>query len=230
MFRSKIIRDGNVELYGMPSFGEYSAEDEGDAAASDALQEAPPPDPRVLLEEIEKQARTNAEELEKEAYRKGFNAGQEAGTNEGLQKAGNTAQPLIEELSQIVSELKELKKKILAEVEPQVVDLAVALARKTIAYELSLNSGIMLDIVKAAFNKMEKVGRITIRIHPDTLDIFLKGKETLTGIHPEIVFETDSSIPLQGAHIEGTTEEVIADVNELFDNAVGEMKDNLVIG
>ncbi|MBF0565397.1 MAG: hypothetical protein HQK89_09150 [Nitrospirae bacterium] len=232
MFKGKIIRDGNIELYGMPSLQASIVEDaaEGKESVQGSEVQESPAEPKIDLVELERQARVRAVDIEKEAYQKGFQAGQESGTKSGIENAGAAAKPHIDELSRVVEELKELKKKILDEVEPQVVDLAIAIARKTVAVELSVNPGVVLEIVKEALNKMEKIGTITIRVHPKSLELFENGKDVLARIHPEIVFETDQSIPLSGSHITSDTEKVITDVDELFDNVVSEMRDNLVIG
>lgn len=232
MFKGKIIRDGNIELYGMPALQASIEDDSGGKEilqGAEALDESPA-EPQVDLVELERQARARAAEIEKEAYQKGFQAGQEAGTKNGIENAGAAARPLIDELSLVVEEMKELKKKMLDEVEPQVVDLAIAIARKTVLEELSINPGVILAIVKEALNKMEKIGTIAIRINPKSLELFANGKDVLAAIHPEIVFETDPSIPLNGSHIISDTERVITDIDQLFDNVVSEMRDNLVIG
>jgi hypothetical protein len=75
------------------------------------------------------------ETTEREAYEKGFEAGEKAGFSLGERKA----LVLIERLEAIVRELTSLKETLTKELEPQILELVFSIARQIIRKELTMN-------------------------------------------------------------------------------------------
>lgn len=159
------------------------------------------------------------EEIEREAYERGFDAGQKAGFEMGEQKA----LLLIQRLEKAVSDITELHQKELKELEKQVLELSIAIAKKIVLKELTLNPDIMADIVREALMRLQRTGQITIRIHPSLNEIFLRNKPELLSISPDIVFELDTKSPLYGAEIIGPEESIKTDIEEQFRNILDDM-------
>jgi len=165
----------------------------------------------------------NIENIEREAYEKGSEAGEKAGFAMGEQKA----MVLVEKLENIIKELTTLEEKLIRELEPQVVELAVSIARKIILKELTINPDEIVEITKEALMRLERAGQITIKINPSLYDLFVKHKPEIQSIHPDIVFDVDPTAPLYGSVVMGPLEEVATDVDEQLKNLIKEMGERL---
>lgn|GEM_PF-742144 len=159
------------------------------------------------------------EEIEREAYEKGFEAGQKAGFEMGEQKA----LLLIQRLENIITDIIELRQRELKNLEKQVFQLSLAFAKRIILKEISLNPDILTNIVKEALMRLQRTGQIIIKIHPSLNEIFIKNKASLLGISPDIVFELDAKSPLFGAEIIGPEEIIMTDAEEQFRNILDEI-------
>jgi len=198
--KAKILRDQSITEFGMPSL---EHEPRGSTQGRDFNQDVAA--------------------IERSAYEKGFSAGEQAGYAVGEKKA----LMLVERLETILSELKELKKRVLTGLQPQVFDLSVAMARKILRDEIRQNPEVTINLIKAAMEKMERTGTITIKINPALRELISKHKPGLLAIHPEIRFDTDPSIPLAGPLVVGPEEEVITDVESQLTNLLEDLGEGL---
>jgi flagellar assembly protein FliH len=166
----------------------------------------------------------NTENIEREAYEKGFEAGEKSGFAMGEQKAI----VLVEKVEAIIKELTTLRETLIKELEPQFVELAVTMARKIILKELTMNPDEIVEITKEAITRMERTGQITIKINPSLYDLFMKHKPEILSLHPDIVFDVDTAASLYGSVVRGPVEDVPTDVDEQLKNLIKEMGDRLV--
>lgn len=164
-----------------------------------------------------------AERTERDAYEIGFEAGEKAGLAMGEQKA----MVLIERLDALIRELTTLRAAIVMELEPQIVELAVSIARKIILRELTINPDEIVEMTKEAVMRLDRTGQISIKINPSLHDLFMRHKPELLNIHPDVVFEVDPSAPLYGTVVMGHAEDVITDVDEQLRNLIREMGERL---
>jgi len=170
-----------------------------------------------------KSDRRSVEEIEREAYEKGFEQGEKAGFDMGERKAA----VLIERLENVLKELVLLKKKTLEETEPQLIELSVGIAKKIILKELALDPDQIVEITKEALKKIERTGQIFIKMNSSVRDLFVKHKPELLSIHPDIVFDIDPSAPLQGSVVMSPVEDVITDVDERLRDLIKDMGNRL---
>ena len=193
---SRVIKDNEAVSYSMPSLEEVKISGGG----------------RIII--------GNTEKIQRKAYEEGFAAGEKAGFKEGEHKC-----LLLEErLKNILDEIIVFKEKIAEELESNVVELAVAVAKKVIIEEIKMEPEIILTMVKNSLRKMNKVGTISIKINPALHDLFVQNKSGLIDIHPDIHIDLDPNIPVSGPHVSSRTEEVITDIETLLDNIMEEMK------
>jgi flagellar assembly protein FliH len=199
LYKSRVTKDRDVMPFDMPLL-------KMDRCPADALASS-----------------QNIENIEREAYEKGSEAGEKAGFAMGEQKA----MVLIEKLENIIKELTTLGEKLIRELEPQLVELAVSIARKIILKELTINPDEIVEITKEALMRLERAGQITIKINPSLYDLFVKHKPEIQSIHPDIVFDVDPTAPLYGSVVMGPLEEVVTDVDEQLKNLIKEMGERL---
>ncbi len=162
----------------------------------------------------------DAENIQRGAYEEGFVSGEKAGFSEGEQKCSL----LIERIERIISELTVFKSSYTVEVESQVVDLAVAIARRIIIDEINTKPEIIVSMVKEALKRLQRVGNIRIKINPTLYDLFMKMKPELLEVHEDITFDVDSNVPVTGPLVISDIEEVVTDIDSLIDNVMEEMK------
>ncbi|HDH01609.1 MAG TPA: hypothetical protein ENH17_00610, partial [Nitrospirae bacterium] len=161
--------------------------------------------------------------IERAAYEKGFSAGEQAGYTVGEEKA----LMLLERLEDILTEMTELKKKVLTEAQPQVFALSVAMAKKILRDEIRQNPEVIINLIKAAMEKIERTGTITIKINPALKELIANHKPELLAIHPEIRFDTDPSIPPASPLVVGPEEEVITDLESQLTNLVEDLGEEI---
>lgn len=163
------------------------------------------------------------ENIEREAYEKGFSSGESAGFAVGEQKAAG----LIEQFELLIGELTALKAGVLKELEPDIVELAVSIARKIILRELALRPDEIVNMTKEAIMRLERTGQITIKINPSLYDLFMKHKRELLDNHSEIIFDMDPSVSASGSVIMGPVEDIVTDIDEQIGNIIKDMAERL---
>lgn len=165
----------------------------------------------------------SVDNIEKDAYERGFEVGEKAGFAMGEEKA----KILIEKMESIITELSTLKESTIRELEQQIVEVIVSIARKIILSELSANPEQVVAMTKEALMKIERIGQITIKINPFLHEIFIKNKPDILSIHPDVLFDIDPSAPQYGSVVIGPVEEIIVDIDDQIRNLIKEMGDKL---
>lgn len=165
-------------------------------------------------------SRQSLEEMERDAYEKGFAAGEKAGLEMGAQKA----EVLLSRIERMIREIEEYRTRIIEEIEPQLLELSSDIARKVILEELSLKPELMVAIVREAMRKLERTGPITIKMNPAVQELFKRLKPQLLEIHPDIVFDIDPSSVPDGQVVIGASEEIVTDIDSQLSNIIEDME------
>lgn len=159
------------------------------------------------------------EKIERDACIAGEKAGFAAGEKKAL--------VLIESLEEIIREMTILKERTIRELEPRLVELAVSIARKIILRELALQPETLVNMTKEAIMRIERTGQITIKINHALYDLFIKHKQELLSIHPDIIFDIDPSVSAFGSVVQGPVEDVVTDVDEQIRDMIKDMGEKL---
>jgi flagellar biosynthesis/type III secretory pathway protein FliH len=159
--------------------------------------------------------------IERDAYEKGYAAGEKSGLEMGAEKA----KILLDRIETMLSELVSLRESLIREAEPQMVELAVSIAQKILMRELAMNPEDIVAMTREALMKIERSGQITIKINPSLYDLFMKLKPQLQTIHPDIVFDVDPSAPAHGSVVMGSVEDVVTDLDDQLRNLIKDMGD-----
>ncbi len=195
MSKGKVLRGEAVAEYGMPSLRlERKVPSGYDPAES-------------------------AEALEREAYEKGFQAGERAGYEVGEKKA----RMLLEGLEAIIAELTEVKKRVLSELEPRVFALSVGMAKRILREEIRQNREGIVNLIKAAMQKIERMDTIVIKVNPVLKELIERHRPELMSIHPEVKFDLDPSVPPSGPLVVSPEQEVITDPDLLMSNLLEDL-------
>jgi flagellar assembly protein FliH len=103
------------------------------------------------------------ERMEKEAYQRGFAEGK----NAGKEQAAAELQPVLERLARSLAEVSALRPRIRREGEKDLVKLAIAIARRVLHRELTIDPESIEGLIKVALERLESRELCTVRVHPD---------------------------------------------------------------
>ncbi len=103
------------------------------------------------------------EKIEREAYERGFSEGKAL----GKEQAKAEVQPVLERLSRCLAELSSLRPRMRREAEKDLVKLSIAIARRVLHRELTLDPESMESLIRVALDRLEARELSRVRIHPD---------------------------------------------------------------
>lgn len=126
-----------------------------DAAEHD--EPAPPP----VLSQGEQQAHFAA--LERDAFTKGYAQGERA----GLEAGGQRAEAMLRRLAATLEELGTLRDEMVRQTEQQLVQLALAIARRVLHREASIDPELAAALAHVALERLGPSSPAVIRLHPD---------------------------------------------------------------
>lgn len=99
----------------------------------------------------------------RDARQIGFREGEAAGRT----AAQNEIQPLVERFARTIDELAALRPRLREQAERDLVRLAVAIARRVVRRELTIDPQAITGLVKAALEQLSAGERIRVRVHPE---------------------------------------------------------------
>lgn len=153
--------------------------------------------------------------LEREAYEKGFASGEKAGFDLGVKKA----EVLFSGLSKILDELSDFKTTLYVPCEREMVELALAIARKVIHREVEKKDSV-LDCVRVAIKSVVAAGEILIKVNPKDLEILNNNKNEFARFSGAgakgLKIEADPEIEKGGCVIETSYGEVDASIGSVL--------------
>lgn len=213
---SKVIKAKNVQLVAkeLPGQSRFLGHPEGGRTNNLISGAAAYPDHDGLDSGDEK-----ADRARKHAYDQGFAAGV------ALQKEQSLT--TLKALSQILQEVGDLKKKLLADAEEQMLSLVLAVAEKVIYDEVSTNSQIILGVLREAVQSVVDREGMKIRLNPQDFLFMMDMKadflQEFNGVK-NVTFEEDGGIQRGGAMLETMAGEVDARLEQRVKEVKGALK------
>ncbi|MBI5575068.1 MAG: hypothetical protein HY896_01750 [Deltaproteobacteria bacterium] len=205
MYKGKLVKDAKVAKYVLPSFEGAAEPARGGRPEGRGGSHSAQRSPRDAV---------------REAQLKGFDEGRKA----GLESVESEAARLLDGLKSAVESVHALRAQIAKEAESQVVELAVAIARRVLIEEIAVNPDLIASIVKEAIRKIERTGPVTVKVHPDLYNMISGMRDGLAESPAEIVIDVDPSVPPAGPVVTGTTEEVLTDIDEQLRVIIDEIR------
>jgi flagellar assembly protein FliH len=101
--------------------------------------------------------------LEREAFSKGYAQGEHA----GAEAAGERGEAMLHRLTQTLDELTTVRTDMIRQTERQMVQLALAIARRIVQREVSLDPDLLLAMARVALERLGDTARVTVRLHPE---------------------------------------------------------------
>ncbi|MGE3276346.1 MAG: FliH/SctL family protein [Vicinamibacterales bacterium] len=153
------------------------------AAAAPAAAPAPPP----AVDAAEQQAALAA--LERDAFSKGYAQGEKAGYEAGAKRA----EAMLRRLSGTLDELAHLRTAMIQQTEQQMVQLALAIARRILRREVTLDADFVVAMARVALDRLGEQTRATVRLHPDDLAATGSEPRQFAGTHVTVVADASLS-------------------------------------
>jgi flagellar biosynthesis/type III secretory pathway protein FliH len=153
--------------------------------------------------------------LEKTAYDNGFRNGQKS----GLEAAETRLELLMRRYSEAVLEIGKVKGGLYAEVEREVVRLALAIARKIVYREVQADPEVVQTLVRVALSHVADKSTVTVHLHPSDYEYVLQRKADLSqaaGCACEVVLLADKTIQRGGCMVKTECGDVDARIEERF--------------
>jgi flagellar assembly protein FliH len=153
--------------------------------------------------------------IEKAAYESGFRQGEEA----GLEAAEKKVAPLMKRYADAILEISKLKPKLYAQVERDVVKLALEVAKKIVHREVHVDREIVQTLIKVALNHVAAKSPVTIRLHPADYNFVLEQRAASMPSgegERDVSLLADQSIERGGCLIETECGDVDARIEEEF--------------
>lgn len=104
--------------------------------------------------------------LEREAYEKGFEQGQK----DGLALEKRKMEEVRKQINEMFVGLRDLKSRIYAEAEGELLKLVMLIARKVIGEEIRTNSGVIGNTIRSAMKFLSDKRKVRIILNPDDMD------------------------------------------------------------
>jgi flagellar assembly protein FliH len=101
--------------------------------------------------------------LEREAFKQGYAQGERA----GAEAAAARGEAVLRRLEQTIQELHTLRSELVHKTERQVVQLALAMAKRIVHREISLDRELLTAMARVALNRLGVHTGATVRLHPD---------------------------------------------------------------
>jgi flagellar biosynthesis/type III secretory pathway protein FliH len=148
----------------------------------------------------------------------GFAQGYAQGERAGAAATSAENEALHRRLTGTLDELVDLRARVVRQAERDMIQLALAIARRVALREVSLDRELLVAMARVALDRLAEASRVTIRVHPADFDALSAARHgDLAGEHIDIV--ADSRIGRGGCRLEsecGTVEaSVDAQIREL---------------
>jgi flagellar assembly protein FliH len=125
-------------------------------------------------------------QLNEQAYQRGFSDGWEKsrieGENNWHELTEKKLRPLLTSLQNMLYQLNSLRKATYQEIEEEVVELALAIARQVICQEITIDKEIVVCVAREALTKVEGPGEIKIKMNPSDLKFIQETRTQLSNM------------------------------------------------
>lgn len=190
--RARRIEGSNVQAFawsGSPAQPDAGARAQARPAAAHPAAKTDEEDRAAL------QARLAA--LERDAFSKGFAQGERAGGEAAAQRG----EAMLRRLTETLEELTTLREQMIHQTERQMVQLALAIARRIVHREISIDQDLLIAMARVALDRLGESAHVTVRLSPEDFDATSAVRSgQWTGTHVTVV--ADARIGRGGCRVE----------------------------
>lgn len=136
----------------------------------------------------------------KRAYDDGFTDGKSAGAAEARKEMAS----VMSQFHRAYIDLEKFRKEIYLNAEAVAVELAMAIARKVVHHEVSVNANIVVAVIREALTRIVDQERVRIHVNPSDMPAVTGALDEFAGVVKRIenvTFEPDASVSPGGCQI-----------------------------
>jgi len=158
--------------------------------------------------------------LERDAFAKGYAQGERAGVEAGNRRGD----AMLRRLGETLDELASLRETLLRQSERQLVQLALALAKRIVRREIAADDELFTALTRVALDRLGDARQATIRLHPeDHARLAGRGVEQWAAAHVSVV--ADPHVTRGGCLVESPFGFVDATIDAQFQELAQAMLD-----
>jgi flagellar assembly protein FliH len=166
---------------------------------------------RTKLLELERQT----QEIEKEAYGKGFAQGEK----DGYEYGHKAAQVIRTQLERIAENMEALPAKVLQDYREWLIRSSIRIAERIINREVQTSPEIVADAVKALLDEAEEHSTLTAYLNPNDLELIEKRADlTLCSNKKHFALKADRSLERGGCRVESAVQLLDASLASMCEN------------
>ena len=136
-----------------------------------------------------------------EAFQRGLQQGTHQGDSTARQQLSGETEAMVQRMARTIEEISGLRQRGRREAEGDIVSLALAIARRILHRELTIDPEAILGLVKASLDKLDVRELRTIRVHPENASQLEKHFERM-GLPRRLAVTGDSSLERGAAILE----------------------------
>lgn len=149
-----------------------------------------------------------------------FENGRQQGYQDGIEAAEEKYRAKLQEADDLINMAHLQREEIIKNSEIDIIQLAMAVAKKVVGEELMINPECITNIVKKAVHKATDREELTVRVNPENLDIALNAQDEIklsaAGIR-KLKITADSAVSVGGCVVESSNETVDARIERQLD-------------
>jgi flagellar assembly protein FliH len=149
-----------------------------------------------------------AASVEQESYAKGFVQGEKAGAAAAQQETA----ALAKKLATTLDDLMRVRNEMIRHTEKQMVQLALAIARRVVHREVSLDANLLVTMMRVALERVSDAARVTVRLNP-TDHQSVASSQAGAVASTQVTLTADPRIPRGGCRVESEYGDIDAGVD-----------------
>ena len=176
---------------------------------------------RTKMLELERQT----QEIEKEAYGKGFSQGEK----DGLEYGKKATQVVKAQLERLAENMEALPAKALQDYRDWLIRTSIGIARRIVGREVRTSPEIVSGIVKTLLEEAEEHNSLTVYLNPTDLELIDKRAGLALGENKKhFALKADGSLERGGCRVESAIQVLDASLATLFENLEEYLLDGVV--
>jgi flagellar assembly protein FliH len=136
--------------------------------------------------------------VERDAFTKGYAQGERA----GAEAAAARADAMLRRLAKTLDELQALRTDLIRRTEREVVELSLAIARRILHREVSLDHELMLAMARVALDRLADAATASIRLHPEDYAVAGAGRGPSSVASHGVQIVADASVRRGGCVVQ----------------------------
>ena len=157
----------------------------------------------------------SVDDIKETAFQKGFLEGKKVGFESGAKKADS----VVDSLCQVLGQLENIRQEIFQDIEKEVTQLALSIARKIVCHEVKTTQETVTCVARKALSRVDNPAKIKIKLNPRDLQFIKDTQDQLSHFLDnvdKIRFEAEESIQSGGCLIETDRGDIDARIEKQF--------------